>query len=88
MTETLKTPILNSMTLREEIQARIAKLDDAVLPDVLLDLEAIEARQKRQFSQDFIELMNREPSSDDLSGDEAMKLATEAVKAHRQEHRR
>ena len=76
------------MTLREEIQARIAKLDDAVLPDVLLDLEAIEARQNRQFSQDFIELMNREPSPDDLSGDEAMKLATEAVKAHRQEHRR
>lgn len=76
------------MTLREEIQARIAKLDDAVLPAVLLDLEAIEARQNREFSQAFTDLMNREPRPDDLSGDEAMKLATEAVKAHRQEHRR
>jgi hypothetical protein len=83
------------MTLREEIQARIAKLDDAVLPAVLLDLEAIEldleaieARQSREFSQEFTDLMNREPRPDDLSGDEAMRLATEAVKAHRQEHRR
>lgn len=76
------------MTLREEIQARIAKLDDAMLPDVLLDLEAIEARQSRKFSQEFVDLMNREPCPDDLSGDEAMTLATEAVKAHRQEHRR
>ncbi len=76
------------MTLREEIQARIAKLDDAVLPNVLLDLEAIEARQNRKFSQAFSDLMNREPQADDLSGDEAMALATEAVKAHRIEHRR
>lgn len=76
------------MTLREEIQARIAKLDDTVLPDVLLDLEAIEARQNREFSQAFSDLMNREPSPDDLGSDEAMELATEAVKAHRQEHRR
>lgn len=76
------------MTLREEIQARIAKLPDAVLPDVLLDLEAIEARQNRNFSQEFIELVNREPQPDDLSDEEAMELATEAVKAYRQEHRR
>lgn len=76
------------MTLREEIQARIAELDDAVLPDVLLDLKAIEARQNREFPQDFIALMNREPRSDDLCGDEALELATEAVKAHRQDQRR
>ena len=76
------------MTLREEIQARIAKLPDAVLPDVLLDLEAIEARQNRTFSQEFIDLVNREPQPDDLSDEEAMELATEAVKAYRQEHRR
>ena len=76
------------MTLREEIQARIAKLDDAVLPDVLLDLKATEARQNREFPQDFIALMNRRPRADDLSGDKAVALATEAVKAHRQEHRR
>ena len=76
------------MTLREEIQARIAKLDDAVLPDVLLDLKAIEARQNREFSLDFIAMMNREPRPDDLSGEEALEIATEAVKAHRQERRR
>lgn len=76
------------MTLREEIQARIAKLPNAVLPEVLVDLEAIEARQGREFSQAFIDLMNREPRPDDLSGEEAMKLAIEAVKAYRQEHRR
>lgn len=76
------------MTLREEIQARIAKLPDAVLPDVLLDLEAIEERQNRTFSQAFIDLVNREPQPDDLSDEEAMELATEALKAYRQEHRR
>ena len=76
------------MTLREEIQARIAKLPDTVLPDVLLDLEAIEERQNRTFSQAFIDLVNREPQPDDLSDEEAMELATEAVKAYRQEHRR
>ena len=76
------------MTLREEIQARIAKLPDTVLPDVLLDLEAIEERQNRNFSQEFIDLVNREPQPDDLSDEEAMELATEAVKAYRQEHRR
>ena len=76
------------MTLREEIQARIAELDDAVLPDVLLDLKALEARQNREFPQDFIEMMNREPLPDDLSGEEALKIATEAVKAYRKERRR
>ena len=76
------------MTLREEIQARIAKLPDTVLPDVLLDLEAIEERQNRTFSQAFIDLVNREPQPDDLSDEEAMELATETVKAYRQEHRR
>ncbi len=76
------------MTLREEIQARIAKLDDAVLPDVLLDLKAIEARRNREFSQDFIDMMSCEPRPDDLSGEEALEIATEAVKTHRQERRR
>lgn len=76
------------MTLREEIQARIAKLDDAVLPDVLLDLKAIEARRNREFSQDFIDMMSREPHPDDLSGEEALEIATEAVKTHRQKRRR
>ena len=76
------------MTLREKIQARIAKLPDAVLPDVLLDLEAIEERQSRTFSQEFIDLVNRGPQPDDLSDEEATELATEAVKAYRQEHRR
>lgn len=75
------------MTLREEIQTRIAKLPDAVLPDVLLDLEAIEERHNRNFSQEFIDFVNREPQPDDLSDEEAMELATEAVKAYRQEHR-
>ena len=76
------------MNLREEIQERIAKLDDAVLPDLLLDLDALEERQNRKFSQDFIDMMNRTSAPDDLSGEEALKLATEEVKAHRQEHRR
>lgn len=76
------------MTLREEIQARLAKLPDTALPDVLLDLEAIEARQRREFPQAFIDLTSREPRPDDLSDEEAMRLATEAVRAYRQEHRR
>lgn len=76
------------MTLREEIQARIARLPDAALPGVLLDLEAVEARQNRKFSQEFIDLVDREPQPGDLSDDEAMKLATEAVNAYRQERRR
>ena len=76
------------MTLREKIQARIARLPDAVLPDVLLDIEAVEARQNRRFSEVFVDLVNREPQPDDLSDEEAMELATEAVNAYRQDHRR
>ena len=76
------------MDIREQIQERIAKLDDAILPDLLLELDALEERQNREFSQDFINLMNRTSTPDDLSGEEALELATEEVKAHRQERRR
>ncbi len=76
------------MDLREQIQERIAKLDDAVLPDLLLDLDALEARQSHEFPRDFIEMMNRAPERNThMSSEEALKLATEEVKAHRQSRR-
>lgn len=59
-----------------------------MLPDVLLDLKAVEARQRREFSSEFAALMNRPPRPGDLSGDEALELATEAVRAYRRERRR
>ncbi|MEM6429878.1 MAG: hypothetical protein AAF708_11600 [Deinococcota bacterium] len=74
------------MTLREQIQARIAELDDAVLPDVMRELDLLEERLNREFPQDFVDMMNR-PKDNGLSGEEALAIATEAVKADRRKHR-
>ena len=71
------------MTLREEIQERIAKLDDAVLPDLLEQLERLEKQPR--FSQDFFDaLTSAHERNKDLSGEDALKIATEAVNADRQ----
>lgn len=72
------------MTIREQIQERIAKLDEAVLPAVLRELDFLEERHKREFSQEFLEMMNT-PTNNTMTGEEALKLATEAVKEVRQE---
>ena len=75
------------MTLREEIQERISKLDDAMLADLLLDLKALEARRKDEFPRDFLDMLS-DDRNNDLTGEEAMEIATEAVEADRRSHRR
>lgn len=75
------------MTLREEIQERIAKLDDDALLDILLDLKALEERRSTEFPRDFLDTLSREKDNG-LTGEDAMRIATEAVKADRQSRRR
>jgi hypothetical protein len=75
------------MTLREEIQQRIANMDDAVLPDVLRELDFLEQRRNREFPQDFLDMMQT-PKNNGLTGEEALKIATEAVNADRQNRHR
>lgn len=74
------------MTIREQIQERIAKMDDAMLPAVLRELNFLEERHKREFPQDFLEMMTT-PRNPDLTGDEALEFATQAVKEARQDRR-
>ncbi|MGL4608097.1 MAG: hypothetical protein ACRCYY_00200 [Trueperaceae bacterium] len=71
------------MTLREEIQQRIANMDDAVLPEVLRELDFLEQRRNRDFPEDFLSMMHT-PNNKRLTSEEALKIATEAVHADRQ----
>lgn len=72
------------MTVREEIQERIARMDDAVLPDLLEQLDRFEKR-RRGLSQDFFNTLNKvHERNKDLSGEEALEIADEAVKWARQ----
>jgi hypothetical protein len=77
------------MNLREEIQKRISNMDDAVLPELLKELDAFEKRGRRRerFSKDFLD-RTETPKNNDLTGEEALKIATEAVNADRQKSRR
>jgi hypothetical protein len=76
------------MTLREQIQARIANLDDAVLPEVMRELDLLEERLNLEFPQDFLDMVaNVRERNSDLSPEEALDIATEAVKADRRKHR-
>ena len=76
------------MTLREEIQERIAKIDDAALPDLLDQLDRFEKR-RRGFSQEFFDTLDRvHERNKDLSGEEAMEMADEAVRWARQNRER
>jgi hypothetical protein len=73
------------MTLREKIHEHIDQLDDAVLPSILKELERVKARGR--FSQDFWDTLYKVHTRNQaLSGEDALKLATEAVKADRQRH--
>lgn len=74
------------MTLREKIQDRIAELDDAALPEVMLELDLLEERRSRKFPQDFLDMLQSEKDNG-LTGEEAMSIATQAVKADRQSRR-
>lgn len=75
------------MNLREEIQKRISKMDDTVLPDLLRELEFFEERRNRKFPQDFLDMMQARKNNG-LTGEEALEIATEALKADRQKNRR
>jgi len=76
------------MNLREEIQERIAKLDEAVLPDVMRELNFIEERRNREFSQKFLDTVQAiKERNKDVDPDELLRDITEAVNADRQKRR-
>jgi hypothetical protein len=83
LTQTEEERNLKAMTLREEIQKRIVNMDDAVLPDVLREPDFLEQRRNCEFPQDFLDMMQT-PKNNGLAGEEALKIATEAVNADRQ----
>ncbi len=72
------------MTTREEIRERIAKIDDTALPDLLEQIERFE-RRRRRLAPEFLETLNNvQQRNRDLSEDEAMELAMEAMRWARQ----
>jgi hypothetical protein len=52
---------LKVMNLREKIQKRISSLDDAVLPDLLKELDAFEKRSRgrERFSKEFLSSLTK-----------------------------
>lgn len=71
------------MTLRDQIHEQVDELDEAVLPILLKELERVKARVR--FSQEFWDTLHASHERNkDLTGEEALKIATEAVKADRQ----
>jgi hypothetical protein len=75
------------MNLREEIQKRISNMDDAVLPDLLKELDAFEkrGRGRERFSKDFLSTLtkvrqrNKGENPDVILGE-----ISESVQEHRQ----
>lgn len=78
--QTLETAYLWIMTTREKIAERIANLDDAALPDLLEEITRFERRRRDVGPEFFSTLEEVYSRNDDLSEDEAMALATEAVR--------
>ena len=77
------------MDLREEIHERIDQLDDAVLPDVIRELNAMQERRERDFPPEFLDMVRQvRERNKDLSEDEAADLANDAVKWARQSRNR
>jgi len=71
------------MTLRDRIHEQVDELDEAVLPSLLKELERVKARGR--FSQAFWDALHAtHEHNKDLTGEEALRIATEAVKADRQ----
>jgi hypothetical protein len=72
------------MTTREEIRERIAKMDDAALPDLLEQIDRFE-RRRRDLSPEFFRALSTvHERNRDLSDEDALKLATDAVTWTRQ----
>lgn len=72
------------MTIREKIRERIAGIDEAALPDLLEQIDRFEKR-RRSLSPDFLSTLGEvQRRNDDLSEEEALDLATEAVRWARQ----
>ena len=74
------------MTLREEIYERIDRLDDAVLPRLMVQVEALERENEREADMDDFRkaLHTNHKRNQDLSAEEADELAEEAVRWVRQ----
>ncbi len=77
------------MDLRAEIHERIDQLDDAVLPEVVRELDALQERRERDFPPEFLDMVKRVRERNlDLNEDEAANLANDAVKWARQSRNR
>lgn len=75
------------MTLREEIQQRILKMDDAVLPELLKEIDAFEKRERgrERFSKDFLSTLSKVRERNKGEDPEViLDEISEAVQEHRQ----
>jgi len=74
------------MTAREKVLERIANMDDAALAELLNQIERVE-RSRNRFSKEFFDALSTvHERNKDLSGEEALQIATEAVNSNRQRH--
>ena len=72
------------MTTREKVRERIARMDDAALPDLLEQIDRFE-RRRRSLSPEFFRVLGAvHERNRDLSDEDALKLATDAVTWARQ----
>lgn len=78
-----KTPIIDYMTIREQIIERIQGLDETMLSDLLRELDFLEKQRDNDFPDDFLNLINN-GSESNLSEEEASELASRVVQADRQ----
>lgn len=80
-------PYSRIMSVREQVQERIDKMDEAALESVLEQIERIEKSRSR-FSPEFFDALNASHERNkDLSGEEALEIASEAVNESRQKRR-
>ena len=76
------------MTLREQVHERIDQLDDAALSKLIKQLDALMDSESLDFSPEFLDMLHSvHERNKDLSGEEALNIATEALDAERQSRR-
>lgn len=77
------------MANREEIIERIDQLDEVGLSVIAKQLDLLEQQNSRGFSKEFTDTISTvHERNKDISGEEALEIATKAVRAHRRDRRR
>lgn len=77
------------MTVKEKIFQRIEQMDETDLPALLREIEDFERRMKSDFPSEFLDTVTRiHERNEDLSPDDAARLADDAVEWARRTRKR